>query len=87
MTAQVTVYADSGITVNVIAGTPPVDQTAEVTQLTNDLARMTGLRDAAVLGRDGLQRRLDRIKVARAAEEAGEHGADDARTAIDAELA
>lgn len=86
MTAQVTVYADQGIQVDVIVGAPPVDQSAQVQQLTDDLATMTGLRDAEVVARDKLQGRLDRIKAARLDEEAGEHGADAAREAIDAEL-
>lgn len=34
--AQVTVYADAGIVVDVLAGSPPVDQTALVAQLQSD---------------------------------------------------
>lgn len=78
--AQVTVYADAGITVDVIPTAPPVDQSALVAQLQTDLATATAARDA-------LQGKLDAVKTARAAEEAGEHSADDARAAIDAALA
>lgn len=39
--AQVTVYADAGIAVDVVAGSPPVDQTAEVAALTQQVADLT----------------------------------------------
>lgn len=44
--AQVTVFKDASITVQVIDGNPPVDQTAEVAALTASLAAMTAERDA-----------------------------------------
>jgi hypothetical protein len=39
--AQVTVYADAGIVVDVVAGSPPVDQSAEVAALTAQVAVLT----------------------------------------------
>jgi hypothetical protein len=72
--SQVTIYRDpAAVTVNVVDGVPPVDQSALVSQLQASVATLQG--------------KLDRIKTARAAEEAGEHSADDARTLIDAEIA
>ena len=53
--ADVTIYKPANITVDVIDGTPPADQSAEVAalqaqvaQLQADLADMTAERDAAV---------------------------------------
>ncbi len=52
--ADVTIYKPAGVTVNVIDGDPPVDQSAEVaalqaqvTDLTTQVATVTGERDAA----------------------------------------
>ncbi len=36
--ADVTIYKPAGVTVNVIDGVPPADQSAQVAQLTADLA-------------------------------------------------
>jgi hypothetical protein len=58
--AQVTVYADQGITVDVVAGTPPVDQTAEVAALTQQVADLTAANAA-------LQAKIDAAKVPAAA--------------------
>jgi len=46
--AQVTIFKDAAITVSVIDGVPPIDQTAEVAALTASLAAMTAERDAAL---------------------------------------
>lgn len=45
---QVTVFHDADITVTVIDGPPPVDQTALVATLTASLAAMTAERDALI---------------------------------------
>jgi hypothetical protein len=44
--ADVTVYKPAGVTVTVLDGVPPVDQSAEVALLTTDLATRTAERDA-----------------------------------------
>lgn len=41
--ANVTVYADPGVVVDVIAGTPPVDQSAQVAALTAKLDQLKAL--------------------------------------------
>ena len=43
--AQVTVYADAGITVDVKPGSPPADQSAEVAALTQQVATLQGKLD------------------------------------------
>lgn len=47
MTAQVTIFKDPNITVQVFDGNPPADQSAQVAQLTADLAARTTERDTA----------------------------------------
>lgn len=54
--ASVTVY-DPGNVVQVIAGNPPADQSAQVAQLTADLATRTQERDA-------LQTKIDAARIA-----------------------
>lgn len=44
--AQVTVYADEGVSVDVQAGGPPVDQSAQVARLQADVAKLQGKLDA-----------------------------------------
>lgn len=44
--ADVTIYKPASVTVSVIDGDPPVDQSALVAQLTAQLADMTSQRDA-----------------------------------------
>lgn len=44
--ADITIYKPVGLEVVVIDGQPPVDQSALVAQLQNDLAAMTVARDA-----------------------------------------
>ncbi len=39
--ADVTIYKPAGVTVNVIDGDPPVDQSAEVAALTTQVATLT----------------------------------------------
>lgn len=87
MAANVTMYVDEGIVVDRKVGAPPVDQSAEVAQLTADLSTANTNLTNMTAARDALQGKLDAIKTARTAEEAGEHSADDARAAIDAALA
>lgn len=44
--ADLTIYKPAGVTIQVIDGDPPVDQSALVAQLTADLATRTSERDA-----------------------------------------
>ena len=54
--ADVTIYRDPvAVNIVVVDGVPPVDQTAQVTQLTADLATRTAERDA-------LQAKIDKAK-------------------------
>lgn len=54
--AQVDIFHDADVTVNVVVGNPPIDQTAQiaaltaqVAQLTTDLAAATALADARLV--------------------------------------
>lgn len=62
--ANVTVYVDPGVVVDVIAGTPPVDQSAEVAALNAKLNQLKALaqarKDADAASVDG-QSELDVI--------------------------
>lgn len=46
--ADITIFKPASVTIEVIDGPPPVDQSAQVAQLTGDLAVMTAQRDALV---------------------------------------
>ena len=69
--ATVTIFKPADLTINVVDGNPPVDQTAEVAALQAqvavlqaDLASMTALRDAAVSAGAVLQAKIDAAKPA-----------------------
>lgn len=62
--SQITIYHDSDVTVNVIDGVPPNDQSAVIAQLQADLAAMTAERDAAIAERDALQVKVDAARAA-----------------------
>ena len=80
--ADITIYKPVGLEVVVIDGQPPVDQSALVAQLQNDLAAMTVARDAAAAERDALAAKIAAAIAAAQAEKA----ADEATTAGQAVL-
>lgn len=64
MSFDITIYKPANLTVNVVDGDPPVDQTALVAQLTQDLANMTAARDAAVNAGAALQTKITNAQAA-----------------------
>lgn len=62
--ADVTIYKPAAMTISVVDGDPPVDQSAQVTQLTTDLATRTSERDAAVTDAAAKQAKIDAAKAA-----------------------
>lgn len=62
--AQITIYHDSDVTVNVVEGIPPADQSALIAQLQADLAVMTAERDALQSQVITLQGKIDAAKAA-----------------------
>jgi hypothetical protein len=60
--AQVTVFKDADITVTVIDGPPPVDQTAEVAALTEQVATLTSTLAIRTAERDALTTKLALVK-------------------------
>lgn len=60
--AQVTVFKDADITVTVIAGPPPVDQTALVASLTAQVAALTEALATRTGERDALTAKLAAVK-------------------------
>ena len=62
--AQVTIYKDSSITVNVIDGLPPVDQSAEVAALTAQVATLTTELATANAATAAAQLKIDAAKAA-----------------------
>lgn len=63
--AQVTVYADPGIVVDVVSGSPPADQSAEVVALQKQVDDLTAANAA-------LQTKIDNAKAAAEAEKAAD---------------
>jgi hypothetical protein len=57
--AQVTIFKDAGITVEVIDGSPPIDQATEVAALTAQVASLAGERDALQVKLDTLNAAID----------------------------
>jgi outer membrane murein-binding lipoprotein Lpp len=53
--AQITIYHDADVTVNIVDGAPPADQSALVAQLQSDLSAMTAEMDQ-------LQTKIDNAK-------------------------
>jgi hypothetical protein len=62
--ADITLYKPANITVDVKDGNPPVDQSAQVAQLTTDLATRTTERDAALADAVAKQAKIDAAKAA-----------------------
>lgn len=63
--ADVTIYRDpAAINIVLVDGVPPVDQSAQVVQLTNDLATRTGERDTALADAVAKQAKIDAAKAA-----------------------
>jgi hypothetical protein len=62
--AQVTIFKPADITVQVIDGNPPVDQSAEVAALQVQLATVTAERDAAVAQVTVLQSKITAAQLA-----------------------
>jgi hypothetical protein len=62
--AQVTIFKPAEITVQVIDGNPPVDQSAEVAALQAQLATVTAERDSLIVANAVLQSKIDGAKAA-----------------------
>ena len=62
MSFDIQIYKRADLTLNVVDGDPPVDQSAQVAQLTADLATRTAERDAAVAAAAVLQGKIDAAK-------------------------
>jgi hypothetical protein len=82
--AQVTIFKPAEITVQVIDGNPPVDQSAEVAALQGQLATVTAERDALQAKNAASKARLDELIAQDAAADATEAAKiAEARSALD----
>jgi hypothetical protein len=62
--AQVTIFKPAEITVQLIDGNPPVDQSAEVAALQAQLATVTAERDALLAANAALQVKITNARAA-----------------------
>ena len=62
--ADVTVHKPANVTVEVIDGDPPADQSVLVTQLQSQVTQLTAERDAAVADANSKQSKIDAARAA-----------------------
>jgi hypothetical protein len=62
--AQVTIFKPADITVQVIDGNPPADQSAEVAALQAQVTSLTAERDTLAAANAALQAKIDAAKAA-----------------------
>lgn len=56
--AQITIFKDADVTIAVIDGPPPIDQTAVVSSLTDQVAELTATLAARTAERDALSAKI-----------------------------
>ena len=82
--ADVTIYKPSDLTVEVLDGPAPADQSAQVAQLTADLATRTSERDDALAQVAALNAKIDAAKAAAQAAKDADAATIDGQAVLDA---